>query len=75
MNNYKNTWEKLWTLEYNNTQEKFHIDNADINFKNNTQAFLNSEYTEWTNLGVFNSFEEAQKYKDFILLKKKTRSV
>ena len=70
---YENNWKGLWTLEWNETQEKFHIESADTRFEMNMDDFLNSESSEWYTLGVFNSYDEAQNYKDFLLKKKESR--
>ena len=60
MNNiYEKNWKGLWTLEWNEVQQKFHIETADTRFSGNVDSFLKGDVSEWYTLGIFNSYKEA----------------
>jgi hypothetical protein len=64
MNIYKEQWNGLWTLEWNEVQKKFHIEQADTRFLSSLNDFLNKQVSEWYTLGVFNSYKDAASFAD-----------
>jgi hypothetical protein len=72
-------WGGLWTLEYNQLQDKFHIETADTKFQASMEDFVNNEFKDnmsklfWYTLGIFNSYEECENYKDWIVNVKKDK--
>ena len=70
-NQYEEKWRGLWTLEYNQGQKKFHIQEADTRFQINAENFIQDLGESWSILGVFNSYEECERYKEEIETNKK----
>ncbi len=61
----------LWTLEYSQEQDKFHIQEADTRFQLNVENFIQGLPEKWSILGVFNSYKECEKYKEDVKINKK----
>jgi len=66
----KKNWKNIWTLEYNQEQDTFHIQEASGAFQNNYENFIQDLNGKWSILGVFDSYAECQKYKENISEKK-----
>lgn len=66
----KTKWQNLWTLECNQEQNKFHIQEASGAFQTNYENFIQDLKENWSILGVFDSYEECEKYKEDIVEKK-----
>lgn len=62
MNKYEDKYKGMWTVEWNQNQEKFHIETADTRFRENTEDYLKDKPSEWCMLGVFNSYKEASEF-------------
>ena len=70
MNNTKDT-NKRWILDYNEDQDKFHVEEADNRFYENREKFIKNESNNnWMTLGVFDSYYDAVTYKENIVEKK-----
>jgi hypothetical protein len=67
MNIYERNWKGLWTLEWNEVQQKFHIESADIRFSSTIDDFLNCKVSEWYMVGIFNSYKEAVEFSTTLL--------
>jgi hypothetical protein len=66
INPFETKWRGLWSLEYNQNQDRFHIQEADISFQSNMQSYVSQEMDSWVTMGVFNSFNECQEYNDWV---------
>ena len=63
----KYSWNGLWLVEWNEAQEKFHIESAQSRFCNSIAAFKEKQKSSaWISLGIFNSREEAQAFVDLL---------
>jgi len=71
--NTNTNWSGLWTLEWNEKQEKFHIESANDRFHLNKLEFIDGTLNHWSMLGVFNSFKEAENYADMLRYSRKTK--
>ena len=62
MKNIQTTdWDEMWTLEWNEKQKMFHIENANDRFHLNQLDYIDSDNkNHWSMLGVFNSRERAE---------------
>jgi len=67
MNIYEKKWKGLWTLEWNEVQEKFHIESADTRFSISVDDFLSGKVSEWYMLGIFNSYKEALEFSESLI--------
>lgn len=61
------SWNGLWLVEWNEAQEKFHIECAQTRFVDSIGAFNEKrKLGAWNSLGIFNSREEAQAFVDLL---------
>jgi len=67
MNIYETNWSGLWTLEWNEVQEKFHIESADTRFSISVDDFLIGKVSEWYMLGIFNSYSDAVEFSESLI--------
>lgn len=49
----------FWTVEWSNSQKRFHIDRLDISLRNNVEAMREDRPNDYILVGLANSHEEA----------------
>ena len=61
------TWNGLWLVEWNEDQEKFHVEPAQSRFADSIAAFNEKRKSgAWVALGIFNSNKEAEAFVDLL---------
>lgn len=51
--------DNLWTVEWSFKQKAFHVESVETMLKNNREAFLRNQPTDFIPLNIFNTREEA----------------
>jgi len=56
----------MYTLEYSSNQKAFHIDDLESIILGNVKKYFSNIPTDWELLGVFDSYEKANHFREYI---------